>query len=250
MSKLIERSRRVAGLVPPKARGIARAVVYHPTVRRVVIRPRWGNMRRLQPFSSRYGFDRGTPIDRYYLDLFFRKHAACIRGRVLEVCNPEFSERFGRFIDTLDLVDIDPRNDAATILADLAQAGSLPQEAFDCVILPQTLQYVEDVATALTNVWQSVAPGGTLLLSVPGISKIDHHLEESDRWRILPAGLVRAVATRCPSAESEIESFGNVLTATAFLLGLAVEELRAEELAAHDPLFPVVSCARVRKGPG
>src|SRR5262245_50153649 len=34
--------------------------------------PRWGNLRRVRPFSASYGFDRGTPIDRYYLDTFLR----------------------------------------------------------------------------------------------------------------------------------------------------------------------------------
>ena len=29
--------------------------------------PRWGNLRRTVPFSSTYGFERGTPIDRHYL---------------------------------------------------------------------------------------------------------------------------------------------------------------------------------------
>ena len=32
--------------------------------------PYWGNLRRLRPFSVYYGFDRGTPVDRYYLDRF------------------------------------------------------------------------------------------------------------------------------------------------------------------------------------
>jgi hypothetical protein len=31
---------------------------------------RWGNLRRLRPFSDRYGCDRGTPIERYYIERF------------------------------------------------------------------------------------------------------------------------------------------------------------------------------------
>jgi len=28
---------------------------------------RWGDLRRPRPFSDRYGYDRGTPIERYYI---------------------------------------------------------------------------------------------------------------------------------------------------------------------------------------
>src|SRR5262245_4950106 len=34
-------------------------------------RPKWGNPRRTTPFSSQFGFERGTPVDRYYLHRFF-----------------------------------------------------------------------------------------------------------------------------------------------------------------------------------
>ena len=36
---------------------------------------RFGSLRRLTPFSDEYGFDRGTPIDRHYIDDFLDRHA-------------------------------------------------------------------------------------------------------------------------------------------------------------------------------
>ena len=46
--------------------------------------PRWGNLRRLRRFSDRYGYDRGTPIERDYIERFLSEHAQLIRGSVLE----------------------------------------------------------------------------------------------------------------------------------------------------------------------
>jgi len=45
---------------------------------------RWGNLRRLRPFTDRYGYDRGTPIERSYIERFLSEHAQRIRGSVLE----------------------------------------------------------------------------------------------------------------------------------------------------------------------
>src|SRR3954471_7245698 len=46
--------------------------------------PRWGNLRVAEPFSSNWGIDRGTPVDRYFNDRFFADNPGLISGRVLE----------------------------------------------------------------------------------------------------------------------------------------------------------------------
>lgn len=50
-------------------------------VRRGLEMPRWGNLRRLRPFSEQFGAERGTPIDRYYLHRFLDQHRHLITGR-------------------------------------------------------------------------------------------------------------------------------------------------------------------------
>ena len=71
-----------------------------------------------------------------------------------------------------EVLDIDPINPAATIVGDLGVVGSLPEGAFDCIVLTQTLQYIYDLRTAMENLYQALAPGGALLITVPGISPI------------------------------------------------------------------------------
>jgi SAM-dependent methyltransferase len=199
------------------------------------------------PFSARWGADRGTPIDRYYIDSFLSHRRHLIRGRTLEVRDDRYVRRFGTAVTSVDVLDIDPRNAEATIVADLSEEGSLPAAAFDCIVVTQTLQYVFDLHAALRNLWASLAPGGTLFVSVPAVSKVEPSLVDVDSWRLLPAGLRHLLKATCPSATIDRRSYGNVLVCTAFLLGVAAEELRAGELDSHDVLFVLINCAAVTK---
>jgi len=222
-------------------------------LRRLVLRPRWGNLRRQRPFSDHFGNDRGTPVDRVYIDRFLADHAADVRGQALEVGDAGYIRRYGgSAVTSSDVLDINPGNGAATIVADLGQPGSLPDARFDCFLLIQTLQYVADVPTALGNAWRSLRPGGVLLVCVPAISRLDPDPgPDHDLHRFPPAGLAATLRATLPEAgQQRIVGYGNLLAAVAFLYGIAAEELRAEELAAYDPHYPVLAAARVVKPTG
>jgi SAM-dependent methyltransferase len=208
---------------------------------------RWGTLRRTRPVSDDYGFDRGTPVDRVHLDRFFGTHASDIRGAVLEVGGPGFSERYGRDVTSIDIVDIDPNNVAATIVGDLASAGVLPNASFDCIVVPQTLQYVRDPGPTVRNLHEALRPDGVLLLTVPAAARVDPAAAATDAWRFTPVGLRTLLDQWCPEAEITVEGAGNVLTVTAFLQGISAEELRPEDFDVHDPAFPLLAMARVRR---
>lgn len=210
-------------------------------------RARWGNLRRRTPFSTRYGYDRGTPIDRHYLNRWFESQGPSITGAVLEVKDAAFSGRYGRDVVRIDLVDIDPGNADATVIADLAEPGSLPAAMWDCIVVPQTLQYVRDPGAAVENAWQALRAGGVLLVSVPTVARADPTLADLDRWRFLPRGVEALLAAHCPGAETSVEGFGNLVTSIAYLHGLAAEELDQAELAANDPAYPMLACGWARK---
>jgi hypothetical protein len=111
-------------------------------------------------------------VDRYYIERFLDEERREIRGRVLEVLNREYTEQFGAGVDRSDVLDLDPANPAATIVADLAAAESIPSETFDCFILTQTLQFIFDVGAAVDHAHRVLRPGGTLLCTVPAVSRI------------------------------------------------------------------------------
>ena len=207
----------------------------------------WGTIRSFEPFSANYGYDRGEPIDRTHIHDFFALHGADIAGRVLEVKDPGFTNRYGHDVTSVDIVDIDPGNVRASIIADLAQPGSLPAGAFDCIVVPQTLQYVEDPHAAIANLWQALAPGGVLLVTVPCVARIDPDLGAVDRWRVLPAGLRTLLESASAGATVHVEGRGNLVMALGTLLGLAAEDLDNDELHHVDSAFPIVVCGRVQR---
>jgi SAM-dependent methyltransferase len=209
---------------------------------------RWGGLRRTTPLSRSWGYDRGTPIDRVYIEQFLTAHGADVRGSCLEVLNADYTHRFGGSrVTTSDVLDIDTANPLATVFADLDEPDSLPAERFDCIIFTQTLHLVPDMRTAVANIWRALAAGGVLLLTVPAIGRHEarqgfHH----DRWRVTKTGLEWLLAS-VTDATMDVTTYGNVLSCVAFLYGMAAEELRPDELQAFDREFPLIVAARVAK---
>jgi SAM-dependent methyltransferase len=209
--------------------------------------PRWGNLRRVRPFSASYGFDRGTPIDRYYLDTFLRGNQTLITGRVLEVQMPSYTKRFGHGIQESHSVDIDPKFNA-TFTCDLADAPRIPSDYYDCFLLPNTLQHVEALRPALQTMLRVTKPGGTLLASAAGFLPLIE--DGGDFWRLSAQGWRRLLADSWPGCDIAVESHGNCLVALAAMHGLALEELSDGELDVQDPRYPVLVTIRCRKPEG
>ena len=206
--------------------------------------PVWlGSLGSTAPFADAWGYDRGTPIDRWYIERFLREHRADICGRVLEVKDSGYTERLGHAVTERAVLDVDPANPLATHVADLARADALPGDAFDCFVLTQTLQYVFDLPAALGHAHRILRPGGVLLVSVPVVSRVcDPPL--TDLWRFTPLVVTRLLEEAFGSGAVGVSGRGNVLTQVAFLEGLAAEDLTAGELAVDDERFPLVVCAR------
>jgi hypothetical protein len=208
----------------------------------------WGTLRRPSPVSDHYGYDRGKPVDRVYIERFLEAQSHAIQGEVLEVGSPTYTRRFGgERVTGSHVVDVDRGAAQATLIADLCFPDSLPAQAFDCIILTQTLQLLREQATALQNLWVSLRSGGALLVTVPCVSRIERKTPAIDYWRYAPNGLKLLITRTCPEASVVSEGRGNVLAAVAFLMGLATEDLTEVELEAEDPYVPLVVCATVSK---
>jgi SAM-dependent methyltransferase len=208
----------------------------------------WGTLRRTEPVSRRFGFDRGKPVDRHYIERFLGEHAADVKGRVLEIGDRNYTRRFGgERVTRSDVYDRPGRdNPAATLRGDLEAGANLPAGAFDCLIVCQTLLFVYHLHRAMRELRNALAPGGVLLMTVPGVSQIvrEDMNDEGDYWRFTTRSLGRLAAAEFEPAGIEVKSYGSVLTCVAFLEGLAVEDLRAEDLAAHDPDYQLIVALR------
>ena len=210
----------------------------------------FGDLRRVTPLSREFGFDRGSPVDRRYIEGFLDRHAADIRGRVLEVKDAAYTRRFGgERVEVSDVLDVDSANRDATLIDDLTTGAQLPSDAFDCVVLTQTLHLIFDVHAAAHTLHRILKPGGVLLLTVPGITPIPRMESSSWYWSFSAVAADRLFRGAFASGTVDVESHGNVLAATAFLYGLAERELRDAELDANDADYPVTITVRAVKGP-
>jgi len=212
-----------------------------------VARPAWLGVRRAKPLSDAWGRDRGTPIDRYYIERFLEQHRDLVRGRVLEVMNADYTRRFGGRVDESDVLDLDPDNTEATFVADLAAADDVPSDTFDCFILTQTLQYVYDVRAAVRHAHRVLRPGGSLLCTVPSVSRIGRKFADTEYWRFTEASCSRLFREAFDGGDVEVRARGNVLTCMGFLTGIAREELSSRELESDDAYFPLLVTVRATK---
>jgi SAM-dependent methyltransferase len=201
------------------------------------------------PVSRDFGFDRGLPIDRFYIEQFLHARRGDVHGRVLEVGDAAYSVRFGGTrVDRQDVLHVHAGNPAATIVGDLSTPGTLPRSAFDCIVLTQTLQFIFDMAAAVRELHAALKPGGVLLLTVPGISQIDRgEWSEQCFWALTPAAVRRLLGEVFYEEAITVESHGNVFAATAFLQGLALAEVDQVKLDVHDDAYPVIVTAHATK---
>ena len=209
-----------------------------------------GDLGSTSPVSREWGFDRGTPVDRYYIERFLETHAGDVRGRVLEFLNNEYTVRFGgERVGHSDVLHHAPGNPQATLVADLSSGDLIATASYDCVICTQTLQFIYDVHAAVRTLHRILKPGGTLLVTVPGITQISRADMESsgDYWRFTSTTVRRLLGDAFEEGAIDIGTHGNVAAAVAFLHGVASEELDAEQLDTLDPDYEVIITARASK---
>ena len=268
-SPFVRNREGVGGAVQDFFRRIARSVARrtqrrfrHGRLHRLLFRiiPSWppppglvdfGSFSGTKPVSSNFGYDRGTPIDRYYIERFLLEHSVDIAGHVLEVGEDTYSRRFGRQrITKQDVLHYNLADEGVTIVGDLTQAGVLPESTFDCVVLTQVLQWVLDLEQAVERLYKALKPGGVLLMTVPGIGQIEQtEYHQKWLWSFTEDSVRALFGRRFDASALEIRTCGNVFAATACLQGLALEEVDQTKLDEADLIFPVVVTLRARRLP-
>jgi len=218
---------------------------YYPPVGRVG----FGDLRRTTPISASFGYERGLPVDRYYIERFLGVHSGDIRGEVLEVGDDGYTRRFGgNRVARTNVLHVSEGNPRATIVADLSRAGDIPSGRFDCIILTQTLHLIYELRPVLQTLFRILKPGGVLLATVPGITQIScDEWAQSWYWSFTRLSMRRLAEESFPSTCVEVEAYGNVLAATGFLQGIASDELDAGELDYLDPQYEMLVALRASR---
>jgi glycosyltransferase involved in cell wall biosynthesis len=209
---------------------------------------RFGDFASVAPACADFGYTRGLPIDRYYVEGFLADRSADIRGRALEIGDASYCRRFGR-VTQQDVLHVDTGARDATITGDLSQTGVLPLGVYDCMVITQTLHLIYDMPAAIKEMYKALKPGGVLLLTSPGISRIDRgDWKDAWYWSLTEASIRRLFFEGFGDENCDVGIHGNVYAATCFLQGLALDEVDRKKLDVLDPSFPVILTVRARKG--
>lgn len=212
----------------------------------------FGDLKRLSPISPIFGIDRDLiSIERYYIEEFLKSHRADVRGRALEMGEPLYIDKFGdgdvTKVDVMNYVEGNPK---ATIVADLTDCPHIPDDSFDCIIITQTLQMIYEVQDAIENLHRILKPGGVVLATSHGITKVARREGVDDWgefWNFTTQGSRRMFGDVFGRENVEVSSYGNILTVIANLHGLAASEVDPDELDYHDPDYELLVMVRAVK---
>jgi len=207
-----------------------------------------GDLRRTTPFTT-WGSERGGSIPRAYIGEFLSEHQADIRGRVLEIASDRYARLFGANVEQVDILDIHEDNEQATFVANLADAPAVPDNTFDCVLVTQVLSWIYDVHAAFRTAHRILTPGGVLLATTPGLARQAPVEKElfGEWWHFTAMSAKRVAEETFGEGNVQVQTYGNVLTATGSLFGLGQNDFEAAELAVNDPAFEVVVAIRCVK---
>jgi len=202
------------------------------------------------PVSRVFGFDRGLPIDRYYIERFLEENKNIIKGKVLEVAESSYTEKFGGSnVEESLILHVAQENSKADIIANLETGEGIIENLVDCFIFTQTLPFIYNLKNAVTNSIRLLKYGGYLLLTVPGISQISRYDMErwGHYWSFTNLSLRKLFEEIVSEDNISIKTYGNVKSATCFLFGLSCNELSKKDLDYFDPDYQVIISAVIKK---
>lgn len=185
------------------------------------------------PYDRNFGWVRGSPVGRYYIERFLRENSDLVKGRCLEFGEDRYKSYFPR-TEQYDIVSIKPAP-KVTIVADIHDPDAIPEKTFDAIICTQVFEHLAYPDKASKVLFQILKPGGVLLLTVPFINNI--HYEPSDFRRFTPDG-IRLTLEDAGFKIEKLEYGGNSMVATGGLLGMVQEDFTREELEVKDPVYP------------
>lgn len=202
--------------------------------------------RSLNPISNKFGFDRGKPVDRYYIETFLKDSQRHIKGHCLEIHDNKYTLIYGKNeVTKSDVLDIDTNNKFANIYGDLRKLDNIKDNTYDCLLITHTFGMIDDYESAIKECWRILKPSGTLIATVSSIGPI--YDIENNFWRFTEASIKYIFKKYFNKNSLYIRSYGNIFSAQAFWVGLSTEELNNQELNYNDPRFSVIIAVRATK---
>ncbi len=203
-----------------------------------------------EPISRQFGTERGTPIDRYYIEAMLANHSDCIWGDVLEIEDNTYTMQFGGDkVKQSIVMDVSSTDSRVSFNGNIETGQGIRDEIADCFILTQTLMYIYDLGSAAHNIMRLLKKGGTALITCSGISQNSRRCMDNYGcyFNFNEDVFVRMFEKESSAQVLEVGSFGNVKTVSAHINGLCSEDLVEEDFVPNDKYYPLIVYAVVKK---
>ena len=202
----------------------------------------------VRPLNREFGFTRGTPIDRYYIENWLESNKRLICGDVLEIAENTYTKRFGANNAVSHILHVSIEKEGF-IKGNFETGEGIEENSMDCIILTQTVGFIYECKNVIYNMYKMLRKGGVAMVTTGGISQISRY--DMDRWghfwSFTAASLKRLIEESGFGKNYEMEVYGNVKSACALLYGVAAEGISREELSYSDKDYPVTICAVLKK---
>jgi hypothetical protein len=201
-----------------------------------------------RPVSKRFALERGTAIDRIYIESFLKANRDKIQGTVMEIADSRYTKMFGSNVEQRLMLHLNGWG-KGVIKGSLETGEGLIPDSVDCLICTQTIQFIYDMHEVVRNIHKLLKPGGTALVTAHCLGQIslyDYH-NWGEYWRFTGQSMYRLFAENFDKGNIVVQSFGNVKTAIAYQYGLCAEDLKEEDFAYQDEQFPVIVTVSVIK---
>jgi hypothetical protein len=203
----------------------------------------FGNFKRLIPFCPDYGYSRGTPIDRYYLNRFIEEIRDEVTGNTLEIGGAKQNQQLYGFSRANPYRALDMKaKTGVDIVGDVHNPDLCRNNSLDSIIIFNVLEHCERPWVVVDNIHNWLKERGKVFCMVPTAQRI--HGAPNDFWRILPDAMGTLFSK---FSALKLLSYGNPITTISSLMGIAAEELSREDLESLNNEYPVATCVVAQK---
>ncbi len=201
-----------------------------------------------RPVSKRFGQERGTAIDRFYIESFLAAQKKDIKGTVMEIAEKRYITMFPENISEAVVLHVNGWGEEV-VKGNLATGEGIEENRIDCMICTQTIQFIYDIHSMVKNIYKLLKTGGTVMLTASAISPISlyDYRNWGEYWRFTEQSMKKLLAEVFDESQIEVYSYGNMKAAVAFMFGVCQEEMDLADLEYYDEQFPMIVAAIARK---
>ena len=203
----------------------------------------------VKPISEQFGSERGTPVDRIYIEKFIRKYSNYIKGAVLEIEDAIYTHKYGKEnVKHSIVMDVSNQSDKIDFNANIESGEGVQECLVDCFIITQTLMYIYDLESAAKNIVKFLKPGGVALITCSGLSQNSKRcMENYGSYFNFNTAVFEKMFKKEKVEIIDTGSFGNVKTVMAHLVGMCAEDLCENDFDYMDLSYPLIVYAVVRR---